>query len=201
LASPEKVESLQDALCEFVPSSAPNKVPEYTAFCCQSRVVIANRQASAPLELLDLVGREMIRFRSWGHDGKIFGNVNSEKLFQRDHDLMKSAKRDRHPERIVFGLPHNYGKRDEDKVEPAGESDRRASPLFIHLHECDQKAVAVLAFLPSVFLPQGTGIDVGGRKIKIASDGLLWKPIHDFLNRFAERKYKESFTDAFEVRP
>ena len=69
------------------------------------------------MELLDHVGRELMRYRSWGHRGRVLG-AESEKEFQDDHDLMKSRHRSKHPRRIAFGLPHNYGKRPEEQVGP-----------------------------------------------------------------------------------
>ena len=44
-------------------------------------------------------------------------------------------------ERDAFGLPRKR------------KTDRRASPLFIHIHVCADKPVAVLSFLPAQFLP------------------------------------------------
>lgn len=149
--------------------------------------------------MLNLIGREMVRFRSWGKSGKILGSENSLKLFNEDHDLMKQAPgtRNRHPQRIAFGLPHNYGSHTEDKVEPAEISDRRASPLFIHMHECSGQAITVLAFLPAKFLPGDTKIDVGGKHVALAPNESLWKPIEDFLERFSQGP----FTGSLEVRP
>jgi CRISPR-associated protein Cmr1 len=85
-------------------------------------------------------------------------------------------------------------------VGPKGDLDRRASPLFIHIHECVGKPVAVLAFLPSVFLPEGTDTNVAGARVKLAPEAQLYKPVSDFVDRFAGRRYKEPFTGVFEVK-
>jgi CRISPR-associated protein Cmr1 len=194
---------------EFMPAGAQPGPPPFTALSRQSRILLVKARTDNALELLNLVGREMVWFRSWGKGGKILGSKDSEKRFTEDHDLMKlpPSQRNRHPQRIAFGLPHNYGKRDADKVEPAGGLDRRASPLFIHIHECGDGPVAVLAFLPAQFLP-GTKICVGsesgkrGERVPREVDldqGQLWKPVTDFLDRFTSRKYKEPFTEVVEV--
>lgn len=194
---------------EFMPAEAQPGLPPFTAFSRQSRMVFVKAGTANALELLDLVGREMVWFRSWGKGGKVLGGEDSLKLFTADHDLMKlpPRQRDRHPQRIAFGLPHNYGKRDEDRVEPAGGPDRRASPLFIHIHECGNGPVAVLAFLPAQFLP-GTKICVGSESGKRGErvprevdldERQLWKPVTDFLDRFTKHQCKERFTEIVEV--
>jgi CRISPR-associated protein Cmr1 len=183
------------------------KLPEYTALSKRARYVLLTGQSSQLLELLDLLGREMVRFRSWGHHGKILGNVAAEGIFTGDHDLMRKMRpkeRRTHPRRIVFGLPHNYGKQAEDKVEPAGKNlERRASPLFIHAHECGMRPVLVLAFLPAVFLPSEHGaarVKVGGKSVSLADEAQLWKPIDEFLERLLHTS-KEHFESRQEVRP
>lgn len=186
---------------EFVPAGTEPEFPPFTAFSRQSRILLVKAGTANALELLNLVGREMVWFRSWGKGGKILGSKDSEKRFREDHDLMKlsPSQRNRHPQRIAFGLPHNYGKGDAHKVEPGSRLDRRASPLFIHIHECGDGPVAVLAFLPAQFLPMGTKINVGEASVSLAHDETLWKPVTDFLDRFTSRKYKEPFTEVVEV--
>jgi hypothetical protein len=76
------------------------------------------------------------------------------------------------PERAIFGLPHNYFK-PKDKavkgstnykvdVSPDG-FERRASPLFLHIHRFDQgPPVALWLFLPAQFLPATAGTNPEG---------------------------------------
>ena len=158
-----------------------------------------------PVEILDLVGREMVRYRSWGHNGKVLGAA-SEKNFEDDHDLMKKPKDQRktHPRRIAFGLPHNYGKPKDQQVGPHDKNlDRRASPLFIHIQECGSTPVAILSFLPARFLPKGkSDISVGGTIMQQKPDGDLYEPIEAFLDRLLDpNSRKEPFTGAVEVGP
>ena len=175
--------------------------PEFTVLSDRTRHVLLSSARREPLELLDLVGRELLWFRSWGRDGKVLGD-RSEKKFRDDHDLMKRRERRSHPRRIAFGLPHNYGKRKHEQVGPADGFDRRASPLFIHIHPCDDRPVAVLSFLPARFLPAGrSDISVGGSRVPQAPEAELYRPIHDFLDRLLDQdRRREPFTDVVEVR-
>ena len=206
------VGDLESALQRLLPTSnkknwGSNELPPYTALSPRTRIVLVCAEGqSQPLALLDRVGREMMRFRSWGHNGKVLG-TDSEKNFKDDHYLMKepSSQRTAHPRRIAFGLPHNYGTNNDQQVGPAdGHLDRRASPLLIHMHECGTTPVAVLSILPAQFLPGGDNakVNVGGKQVKIASDQELWKPLDDLLDRFLDStKRKEPLGQALEVRP
>ena len=188
--------------------------PKYTAFSRHARHVLLTSGKKEPLDMLDLVGREVIRYRSWGREGKILGQHESEKNFKDDHDLMKGVETGRrpnkHPERVAFGLPHNYGRGQHQQVGPSDKGlDRRASPLFIHIHECVDGPVAVLSFLSARFLPERCGICVGGHNVPRLSEEQLYGPVTRFLDRLLnqgegtvrERERKEDFVDAVEVRP
>jgi CRISPR-associated protein Cmr1 len=208
LTPTESIEELRGAIAALLPdSSAPDMPPPYTALSPRTRVVLLSASSQKkPLELLDLIGREMMRYRSWGHDGKVLG-FDREGNFKDDHDLMKkrALQRREHPRRIVFGLPHNYGRNAEDKVSPADDADgdRRASPLLVHVHQCGETPVGVLSFLPAQFLSNGEAakINVGGAHVKLAPDLTLWEPINDFLGRCLDpKRRKEPFGEAIEVR-
>jgi CRISPR-associated protein Cmr1 len=158
--------------------SSPSMLPPYTALSPQTRVVLVSADGqSESLALLDRLGREIMRFRSWGHDGKVL-STDSERNFKDDHDLMKKAsgQRTAHPRRIIFGLPHNYGKNNDQQVGPGDKDiDRRASPLIIHMHECGALPIAVLAVLRAQFLPGGDDakVNVGGKQGKASPSPLL----------------------------
>ena len=162
----------------------------FTALCSKTRHLLISSDRDEPLAILDLIGRELVRFRSWGHNGYVLGHIRSERNFRHDHNLMKSRSRKSHPERIAFGLPHNYGKRREDQVAPDAKWDRRASPLFIHVHECDGGTFAVLSFFPNQYLPKSKDgrsyISVGGTRIAQAPEAELYRPINDFLDRIQD---------------
>ena len=197
-----------DELCERIAALRPIRngggtaLPAFTAVSNETRHVLVSSDKENPVELLDLVGREFVRFRSWGHRGTVFGQP-SERNFEDDHDLMKDRRqRKTHPRRIAFGLPHNYGKRDDEKVGPWDKAlDRRASPLFIHLHRCGGQPVAVLSFLPARFLPAGrSDISVGVSRVAQKPEAELYRPVHEFLDRLLDpRKRTEHFTRVMEV--
>ena len=202
---PLSINELKDSVANLASHCAVSTLPEYTALSKQARHILVSSAKREPIELLDLIGRELVRFRIWGHNGKVLG-APSEQNFRDDHNLMAkpmSAREEVHPRRIAFGLPHNYGKPDAKQVGPAdSQLDRRASPLFIHIHECNNAPVAVLSFLPARFLPRGRStISVGGKKVPQAREDKLYRPIHDFFNRLLDSsKRKERFTDVVEVR-
>jgi CRISPR-associated protein Cmr1 len=179
------------------------ELPSYTALSNLARIVLIPTTAQMPApNLLDQIGKEMMRYRSWGPGGVVLGRT-SEKNFLEDHELMRKPwqQRDTHPKRIVFGLPHNCK---QDPVGPADDTlDRRASPLFIHLHEVTRGTVVVLSFLPSVFLPGGDAakIGVGRACVRITPHPELWHPIRAFLDRFFAAKPPAGFGTAREVRP
>ena len=205
--APRSTTDLRGAVATFrPPDTASTRLPEFTALSGGARHILLTSKREEPIELLDLVGRELVRYRSWGRNGRILGDRGaSECWFEDDHDLMKMAVNERrtHPRRIAFGLPHNYGKEKEEQIGPHdGHLDRRASPLFIHIHECSSVPVAVLSFLPARFLPKGRStLSVGGIRVSQRPEEELYRPIHAFLNRLLDRSRREEpFTDAIEVK-
>jgi CRISPR-associated protein Cmr1 len=210
-SAPLTANELASAIAELQRQAHRPGLPEYTALSSGARfVVLSSEDCLEALHLLDLVGREMVRDRSWGNDKMILRDVPSERNFTHDHGLMKkrSEQRRTHPERIAFGLPHNYGAM--GNVGPAQrELDRRASPLLIHIHQCGSRPVAVVSFLPARFLPlSSTGapaqISVGGPSIPQKPEQELYQPIRTFLDRLLDRTHpprerKEPFTTAVEV--
>ncbi len=73
-------------------------------------------------------------------------------------------------DRIAFGLPRASRGASIPGVK------RRASPLFIHIHECEGAPVVVLSFLPARFLPEGRLSVPVERKVR------QYKPIRAFLD-------------------
>ncbi|MCP4702566.1 MAG: hypothetical protein GY862_37760 [Gammaproteobacteria bacterium] len=173
------------------------------------------------------IGSEMQLHRSWGmtrygeqnqvpYKG---GHQNSEKRFQSDHDLLKDAVQGNpikaseanYPERIIFGLPHNYffssiqaGKeykkadvhpvhRDDKEGWTAKGRGRRASPLFLHIHRFNNQCAAVQFMLPAIFLPEDDRIELKAkrkqyRQAKTGLDWVDWKKLDDYLDRFRAAK-------------
>ena len=198
---PQTIDELRNALAKFQSNHNAAGQPEYTALSRETRCLLVSSDKKEALKLLDLVGRELVRYRSWGHRGKIFGKEDSEKNFEDDHDLMKGHRPQTHPRRIAFGLPHNYGRQSDQQVGPK-ELDRRASPLFIHVHECGASPVVVLSFLPARFLPKDqSDILVGRHTVRQTPETDLYRPIQDFLNRLLDRRRCREPLKAVEVLP
>lgn len=177
--------------------SDKSSLPEYTAFSNKSRIWIAKTGTDA-VELLNEIGLEMLRYRSYGRskDGKhILPDRNiAEQNFADDHDLLldfcngESIKT--HPRRIVFGLPHNYfflSTRNKVNTDPVSEDlNRRASPLFIHIHALSNNVYAsVLTLLPAVFLPAGEKIKIssGRHRTTAVNCNVNFDDIANFMNR------------------
>ncbi len=148
-------------------SSYDKKIDEikYTAFSKNTQIVIT-KEFTDPMNLLNEIGKEMVRYRSYGRGGKRFDGKTPTKLAINDHDLMYDYvnynKLDKHPKRIVFGLPHNYSLSKKNKknkrtsISVNSGDARRASPLFIHVHKLtDNSYVGVLMFIPSKFTKDG----------------------------------------------
>jgi len=179
---------------------------EWTAFSSRSQFVLLEGNAGeSPLELLNRIGRDQVFYRRWGLNGKVFGTSSEAPRFKDDHDLMadvvnSNATASNHPARIGFGLPQNYffsTTKSKGGVEPS-EHDRRASPLFIHIHQSSPKTTptAILTFLPAKFLPAGETISVGkdrGRKTEIACkpEDDLYEPIVDWMNSLVSGSRKD----------
>ena len=177
---------------------------QYSTLSSSSRIVIAYHLLERrSLGLLDYVGRELVRFRSKGYKPGssnqhfVLQNVKSEYNFNCDHQLMIDATNGKgatsHPKRVIFGLPHAYDKK--KVVAPSDkELDRRASPLFIHIHECSEGPVATLLLLQSQFLPGSQPrLDITVDKeeyisVPLAKESDLYKPMHDFLDRICDRE-------------
>jgi CRISPR-associated protein Cmr1 len=200
------IADLRERISQLHRACANAPLPEYTALSTGARHVLLSARNVGPLQLLDRVGKEMVRFRSWGRNGRIPGDsAEPERLFSDDRNLMKlpAKQRGTHPRRIAFGLPHNYGKQKQDEVKPAARGiDRRASPLFVHMHMCGDMPVAVVSFLPARFLPEGEAeISVGGQNVRQAREDELFEPLREFLDRLLDdKRRREQFSEALEVR-
>lgn len=213
--APKTKEELQKALGLFVNSLGDlnKELPAFTSFSGLSRISIAELNAD-PLFLLDQIGREMIRYRSYGKskgpgkDNELPWREKAQQIFSGDHNLIydfaHGIETTGHPERVVFGLPHNYffsrQKPDNFNVNvnaawlnKGGQKEkieRRTSPLFIHIHPLSDQYAAVLTLLPAVFLPPGAGVAISkvrdNRKTTVEANA-DYKVIHKFMDRFQQR--------------
>ena len=201
----EYVKAVQELLR---PTLYASSEPPFTAFSGQSRVDISITGKDA-LSLLNNVGLEQQLYRSYGRNGLVNG-TQAERNFTGDHDLIFDAINGttppQAPERVVFGLPHNYrftsGSeatvnyviREEDK--PNKDKDaRRSSPLLLHIHPVSKGGfVVVHTLMPAKFLPNVTNIqivtwrDKKNRKDEYDTYAIQpsphWQVLTDYLNRF-----------------
>lgn len=137
-----------------------NGLPEYTALSALTKVRVLPLNTKSWENALQDVGDRLNAYRS----------AQKTERFHDDRDLIldyayRGKKPNRAPRRAAFGLPHNYFFKQEPtkKVDVIGvERNRRASPLFIHLHELrGGQLAAVLSFIPARFLPKGEQVKIG----------------------------------------
>lgn len=154
--------ALKEALKEIRPLLGRQGEPPFSAFSGLSRVEIVHTGNDA-LKVLDETGRQLVRYRAWGYNGRLPDGTESERNFKPDHDWAKSPWQGEGrrfvPARAAFGLPHNYGPKCHNAgVTPLAREagDRRASPFLIHIHQLDEgRYAAVVVLLPARFVPGG----------------------------------------------
>lgn len=168
--------------------------PPFTVFSCTSRVEELVK-GNSPYDVLDKFAEKMLIYRSWGRGGDLNGGLKSEKNFQNDHDWYKDdldLPEHFHPQRVVFGLPHNYHKEHHHVIPtPADHNEtgegRRASPLFFHVHRIHDKSfIGVAVYLPATFLPENKQIRANGHDVP---QKIEWDVITDFLDGKDGKKY------------
>lgn len=203
-ATVEELKEFQRKLLQAIKIDKGNySIPEYTAFSKNSHVWISGTGTDA-LTLLNELGCELMRYRSYGRESKgkhiLPDNTLAEQNFADDHDLILDVCRGQqvtnHPRRVVFGLPHNYffmSTREKVDVSPAHKDySRRASPLFIHIHALTPGSyAAVLTLLPAVFLPPDVKISISSKFNKATVNCQVnYQDIIDFMNHPAFSKSK-----------
>lgn len=205
---PTSLEELENQLRAFLEETKLDKsdgaLPGYTAFSNHSRIWIANTGVDAT-KLLNEIGIEMLHYRSYGHKNNMGKHVlpdgsNAEQHFADDHDLILDFLHGKqiniHPRRVVFGLPHNYFFKSVGKVDikPTGKNfNRRASPLFIHIHALgQQKYAAIVSLLPAIFIPPEEKIEISARQRgrKLVNSNVDYSNIANFMNQPAFKQSK-----------
>ncbi len=182
--SHELSQDIAQRLLYCLPSPMPKDLPEWTAWSSSARVMTVTNSGSRAVEILDDLGREQVHYRCWGHNGSVLGETR-EGNFREDHDLSKGENVNiDYPKRVAFGLPHNYGKKKNEMVEP-DDLDRRASPLFLHVHQPNKQdpPIGVVSLLPSRFLPDEMRLRAFGQLVPFDASNDFWQPIHGYLDR------------------
>jgi CRISPR-associated protein Cmr1 len=137
-----------------------------------------------PLTVLDRYGRQMQRYRSWGYHGNVNG-VRREENFPDDHGWCHGTRPSGfHPRRVIFGLPHNYGNFPTVQIS-AEHHDRRASPLWFHVHDfgdgVNPRYAGIATVFRAQFLPVSERINAGGT---LVSANPKYNVILDFLDGY-----------------
>lgn len=213
-AAPPDYENYTKEIKELLNKSQDCKsMPEITSFYKETEVFYLGENTKAT-EILGCYGLMMMHYRSAGvagvvndysHDGPPVKVFDSENRFKDDHDWYRvdgwRAKHpDFHPERIVFGLPHNYHKKEIHHVESAAY-ERRASPLFFHIHKLgDNKYAAIAVIMKSVFLPDNDGKEImaGNTSVPLAIDATYSK-LSDFLLEKKDKYRSNEYAPYFPV--
>jgi CRISPR-associated protein Cmr1 len=162
----------------------PAPLPPFSAFCEYSRIdrLLAANDCYA---VLDAFGKAMLMYRSWGktdRGNKLPGGDVSEKRFADDHDWYRTrgwatTHPNFHPERVVFGLPHNYHQNSHHVT--AEKHERRSSPLLFHVHPVGNEFIGISIYLPAQFLPNDEKIKANGVDVPARID---WSIIPRFLD-------------------
>ncbi|OAT80418.1 type III-B CRISPR module RAMP protein Cmr1 [Desulfotomaculum copahuensis] len=183
--NPKDEKELKKKIAEFVQSLAPlpAELPAYTAFSAQTRIDVAGADRD-PVKLLDDIGKKMMVYRR---------DIKSDSALIRK--FLSGGDISAHPYRVAFGLPHNYFfKSDGNKANVnAVQRERRAGPLFIHVHAlAGGRYAAVLTLLPAEFLPAEEQIKITGsgrdKKLPCRVDyGVIEKFMLQFPNRLEVR--------------
>lgn len=182
------IEAVQKLLAETLAAIGQ---PPYTAFSDKSRVNVLLEETS-PYSVLNEFGRGEMMYRSWGQTQNGIPTVlhqPSEKRFELDHHWSKGARYpgyptdpDFRPQRVIFGLPHNYGPPLSQQVKPA-IYNRRASPLLFHVHRLGENAfIGTSVLLPATFLPEGEKITAGSKDVPAKIGLAEWEILDKFLD-------------------
>lgn len=189
--------------------STPQTTQDYTE---ELNAILADMSKSVPpfsalSEKTQFTTSQMFESYSSALDsvGKKFQQYRDHDRFRSDTEIAKKISegksQDCPPRRIAFGLPHNYffkGKEKKDNkqvdIQPStSKRDRRASPLFFHIHILPGEPkpfIAALLHLPSTFLPKGDLVGMSYKKrFSVSVD-----PHHDegvvpaYLEHFSDPK-------------
>ncbi len=146
---------------------AVTELPPFTAISTASRCwVLGLKPARDPLALLNEYGLQMMQYRL-SDKSALPGGQPGRGLFKSDARSLRGVIDDgrpgKAPQRAVFGLPNNVffvDNKQTVEVNP-GKHERRASPLFAHLHRFPSGEQVLLATLvPARFLPDGEGLSI-----------------------------------------
>lgn len=220
-ALPASEEQYKATLAKLLNANNCSGEPPYTALSGLSRLIISQKSNKPAWGQLGELAQHQQMYRGWGYKTDVH-RINRERADhhaygskEADHVLVCNLARHRIPpeelpSNIVFGLPRTYTLSSEPKREITLEAfardgegnpdsrnkrSRRASPLFIHLHEFDDGECSVLQlFMPSRFLPQHDVVKLkrknGEFEIPLP-EPTDWQVIEEYLSGHAPPKWQE----------
>jgi len=172
-------------------------IPPFSAFTKHSTITQLIPAKNDCFSVLSNYATSMMMYRSWGRNGLVLGR-QSLKKFRNDHDWSKGilqmpySVNTFHPQRVVFGLPHNYGKIQVGRSLENDKYGRRSSPLFFHVHQVGKEFIGLAILLKATFLPVNEAILANGKKI---NQKIEWDVIEkEFLEN------SEYFPDAKQIK-
>ncbi|AUW94339.1 type III-B CRISPR module RAMP protein Cmr1 [Sulfobacillus thermotolerans] len=173
-------------------------LPSFTALSSRMRIYVL--EEGEAVDLLNLVGTEFQRYRSFGLKGKL-GNEDAEQNFKDDHDAMQRAVVEKEPphkapKRTIFGLPHNYqfSSAKGAKLSITSSGQRRASPLFFHIQKLGTHYAAVAAIIPATFLNEPTLTIMMNPRQTVSA---RIESYYDVIEQFITGKHRHSGTARF----
>lgn len=193
------IEALGRLLASHAAPAADSAEVPYSAFSSLTRLAYVQAQSSDVAGLHDEMGHRLQYYRSYGFKlrngtrivgGRPLPGPPAVRPFENDHTWFGTVIGHfsdpsppaglAAPKRTVFGMPHNYFKRGlggPDRLIHVTEvdTDRRASPLMLHIHRftCGERPIAVWVMLPATFvLPRpGSGLTVAVTREQVTREG------------------------------
>ncbi len=206
---PEDLDTFKRCIQESIPfEKLSDELPPYTAFSQCTRIFSLD-EGNQALGVLNRVGENMVEYRGgnrrrgenrrFSRDTSLMKSIATRVIKESDIERLQNNPKQNHPERATFGLPHNYYfKKDKIELRVSPENhERRASPLFIHIHDLTRaKYIAVASLIPAKFLPdegkiriarimkeEGDGSEERNDLVVPFSDG-NFRVIHEFLEDY-----------------
>lgn len=176
-----------------LPRGSTDESPPFTAFGAASRCwVLGLKSAREPLALLNEYGLQMMRYRQTDKKDNQ-GKARGLGLFKDDirqlSKLLENRRIERAPQRAIFGLPSHIRLQKNIEIKPTGKSsdgkayERRASPLFAHIHRFPSgEQIMLTIMLPAKFLPEDLLIITASQKQEI-SFSPDWSVIEGFIKQ------------------
>lgn len=206
IAIPENREQVINNLTRLINKDATNM--PYTAFTANSKILCSTESSKTAWNYLGDIAEKMQMFRGWGFNNgnghrinRIVVNHDCHTYKRTDHQIIydyadNRILNKRLPNSISFGLPRSYAlstiPRKEFRLNATGDKrSRRASPLFIHVHQFPNKQTMIIqSFLPATFLPTTDQVEIQqkvGKKwnsVACVTPVNNWDVINEYLALF-----------------